>query len=274
MPASFKSKRLIFSLVCALIPTMAFIFSLVAFVPVFGVLFLAFGQYFAVSLVIFIVIAILFVFLSSKFLSHPLLSAIEGKGLLVGTFDSSGVIDLFNVEYTNPPDIVGGYKNKEIETIFDRDLIHTLVIRDEKVALTEAEILDKKKKVIGKKKVIVLPDRLDDASFALGNRYPFLIFNKNLNTFMSKQALSELEKTTFIKHLLLHLLKKTDELARNIRDFGRYVVEATKPRRLSLGEIAKKWWFWLIIIIIVIVLFVFIAPLIMQGIGQIGGGLK
>ena len=201
---------------------------------------------------IFIAIAVLFVVITIRVLHHPLLTVIEGKGMMAGTFDSSGRVELFNVAYSNPPILEGKYKGKDIETIFDRSLVHDLILHDDKAVMQKAKVVDKEGKPVKEVEVLVLPERKDEYVFALEKRYPFFIFNKNLGVFLSKESLSNLEKNIFAKHLILELLRKTAELANYMRDFGRYVIEATKPRRLSLRELVRKWWFWFIIIIVLL----------------------
>lgn len=256
----YRIKKIVMLLVLGLVPGALYPFLIVQFGIVMGT-------------AVFIAIAVLFVVISIRVLHHPLLTVIEGKGMMAGTFDSSGKIEIFNVVYNNPPILEGKYRGKDIETIFDRSLVHNLILHHDNAVMQKAKVVDEKGETVKEVDVLVLPEKKDEIVFAFEQRYPFFIYNKNLGVFMSKESLSNLEKNVFTKHLILELLRKTSELANYMRDFGRYVIEATKPRRFSLREVVKKWWFWLIMIIVIGVVTMLLYPSITNFMASMKGAI-
>lgn len=104
---------------------------------------------------------------------------------------------------------------------------------------------------------------MNKARFALFH-YPVLIYNEQLGTVVTKDFLSEQEKISFAEHGVLYLNRKMEELTSVVRDFGRYVVELTKPQG---GSIFTKWWVWVIVIILVALLVIMFAPSVMKVMG-------
>ena len=56
------------------------------------------------------------------------------------------------------------------------------------------------------------------------------------------------------------LNRRMEELSRDIKNFGRYVVELTKP----VGRLLQNKWFWIIIVILVVILGLLFAPAIIK----------
>jgi len=246
----FVIKKGIAFLLASIIPGLLFIIFILQFGLIWGT-------------AIFVAVAIFFSLLGSRLIRHPVMSMLEGKGMLVLSYDSTGRIDMFNVQY-KAPFLEGKFQNKNVTTVFDRELIHNLRVPKEGY-LVDAEVVDEKGKVIDKVKVLKIPDE-DEYKFGMESYFPVLIYNKNLDTFLSKTVLSDLEKYAFVKHLVLYLLKKTEELVGWMRDFGRYIIEFAKPKERF--AFIKKWWFWLLIGFIVMLLIIFLLP----AIGQLMGG--
>lgn len=89
--------------------------------------------------------------------------------------------------------------------------------------------------------------------------YPVLIYNDQTKSIITKDFLAEQEKAAFAEHGILYLNRKMQELTSVVRDFGRYVVELTKPQSGFFG----KWWVWIIIVIFVgILIALFAGPII------------
>lgn len=90
-------------------------------------------------------------------------------------------------------------------------------------------------------------------------QYPVLIWNSQLRQLLFKDDLSRLEAQYFA-HGLAYLHQKTGDLSNHIRDFGRYIVEMTKPAKGLL----QSWWFRIVIIVAIGILVALFAPSVIQ----------
>lgn len=187
---------------------------------------------------------------------------LEGKGLLTLTLDSTGVIDSF-ITGLKAPFIHGYLKGKEVDGLYNRDIVHYL---NTPTKGNVVEIEDEKGKIT---RWLKLPEenKKPENLFGFGP-YPCFIFNKNINSYLSKDSLSTFEKDVFTKQHALFILKKTEELGQNIRDFARYIVEQARPKKLSLLQ--NKWLLYVIIIAAVIVLMLLFGPALFQAFTNFG----
>jgi len=243
---------------------------LMGFLPTFlFFLFLLFGWglfYAIIAWLVGIVVGILIFNLLTK---HPVLQMLEGEGLLVLTIDSTGIIKPFICK-VKPPFLEGDLEGKKVSSIFDRDTIFYMK-KPEKASLRKLK-KEEAKNLLGdnfKEDVdyYILKYRKEDATkITYGfEHFPVLIYNKNLETFLTKDALAQVETEGIIKHLVLYLKKKTEELTAIMRDFARYVIEMTKPKGLPFGFLGK-WWFWVIVIFVIALLFLMFFPGLMESV--------
>lgn len=104
--------------------------------------------------------------------------------------------------------------------------------------------------------------------------YPCLIYNDQTKSILTKDFLGDQEKEAFAEHGILYLNRKMEELTSIVRDFGRYVVELTKPQ----GSIMGKWWVWIIIVVFVVILVALFAGPVINAIkgaaGSAGGAIS
>lgn len=211
------------------------------------------------TLVFFMASTFAMLFIASKLIQHPLLQLLEGEGVLALTIDSTGIIQPFICK-VEPPYVKGKVRGQEVTDIWDRETVFYLT-NPKKGMLTDAR--DEKGEIY---KVIVL-GRADEKNvnetFAF-NGYPTLIYNKMLNTFLTKQALATLEASSIVKHTIFHLNKRVEELTAMIRDFARYVVEQTKPKR---GFFGIGNWFWIILVIIIGIVIILLLPAFIESLG-------
>jgi hypothetical protein len=246
----YVAKKYVFMFLGSIIPVILFLMFLIS------------GLGLVVSMMLVFVVAVGILLTINKFLYHPLTALIEGKGMLTMTLDSTGFIDTFLVSAEHQPFVRGLYKGKMKETMFDREITQYLV-PPQKGRLVEATMLGENGKVVGKRKVLLMPTQQEKADylFAFGH-YPTFIYNKVLDTFLQKSALSDFEQKTFVRHAVMYLLKKTEELSSSVRDFARYIVEQIKPQK-SWFE-GKKWLIYVIIIVAVFIFIILFAPSIAQ----------
>jgi len=255
----FVAKKWVMAFLTGVIPTVCFIVALLS----------GFDLIMGMFLVFFI--ALIMVFISSLMLKHPLTELIEGKGMLTLTLDSTGFIESFLVDAQEQPFVKGIFRGKKVETMFDRDITQYL-IPPQKTRIVEATMINAEGKAIGKRQVLLMPtpEEKSDYLFSFGS-FPTFIYNKVLGTFLQKSLLSNFEQDTFVKHAVLYLLKKTEELSTSVRDFARYVVEQTRPKR-GFFE-GKKWIIYLLIAAAVVIFIVMFAPAIIDAMSGMGGVL-
>lgn len=253
-PNFFKIKKLVLLTVTGILPVMA----------MFVTLFLGMGLLISVGIII---ACLLFgIFLFTQLVRHPLLSLAEGEGLMLLTVDSTGVIVPAVVKMNAPKlfaDLGGG---KTVESIYDRSMIHYF-------QQPRTGTMDFKKSVGNFDEYTVRMERgrEHDITFMF-MQYPTFIYNKNTGTFVSKEQWAKYEEAMTVKHTVLYLKTKTEELTSIMRDFARYVVEQLKPKQgFSLGG----KWLWIILIggVIVVIAFLF-GPSIMQTGGSVVSSVK
>lgn len=226
---------------------------IMAFMPTMTFLIFIITTDFIQSIIAFLIVTPVAILLGNRLMSHPVLQYLEGKGLLVLTFDSTGTIESYLVNVNNPY-ISGMYRGKKAETIFDRDSVFYMGA-PQKVEGTMVE--DPNYEIINLK---VPKNKRNEYMFGF-QHFPVLIYNKNLETFLTKEALADLEKDTFVKHMVLYLNRKVEDLTASLRDFARYIVEQTRPRTSWLSSGALKW---ILLIGVIILLVVILAPFIIE----------
>lgn len=240
----FKIKKWGAFFLMAFVPTLTFYLTLVNY------------RDFIYAVIFFMVATLGMTVIASKLISHPLLELIEGKGIIAFTFDSTGIIQPFICRVI-PPFTKGRLGKQEITDVWDREAVFYLtrpkkgqltVARDEDGELYEVIVLGK----AGEKHV--------DELFGFEG-LPALIYNRALNTFITKSALAELESSSIVRHVIFYLNKRVEELTAMIRDFARYVVEQTKPKKglFGLGN-----WFWIILLIAIVVIVMLFVPAFMD----------
>ena len=79
-----------------------------------------------------------------------------------------------------------------------------------------------------------------------------MIYNKNMEAFLTKNSLAKMESESIMRHQLLYLKKKTEELTDAMRDFGRYVIEVgLRPKANFLSGLLGNKWLWIALLIII-----------------------
>lgn len=228
-----------------------------AFLPVLaytiGMVFYGFWIGFGL-LALFMIFSVL---LCNKLLSNPFTAMIEGKGLLCLNIDSTGIIKPFILKVIQPY-VTGKLENTPINDVYNRSTVLSLAN-----PVTEGTATEEKE---GGITLRINQDQFNQSRFGLYH-YPTLIYNGQLKSLVTKDHLSEKEKSGFAEHGILYLNRKMEELTGVLRDFGRYVVELTKPK----GSIFQNKWFWIVVIFVVIVLVLLVAPTIIKQFGGMAG---
>jgi hypothetical protein len=190
------------------------------------------------------------VLLSCLLLKNPFTDMLEGKGILALNIDSTGVIKPFIVSVQQPY-IIGWLNKTWIKGIFDRALVFNMAVPTKTKTPAKLNPGCKDKGIA----LVLDEDEYNRARFGFFH-YPVLIYNQNVQSFVTKDFLSDTEKTTFAEYLALYLNRKMEELTSAVRDFGRHVVELSKPQ----GSILQNKWFWIIMVIGMVILGIMFAP--------------
>lgn len=203
----------------------------------------------------FLIGLLLSMLLVTVLLRNPFTQMIEGKGIMVLNIDSTGVITPFLVGVQSPY-IRGRFQGKEVNDVFDREAVFNLAGPKLKggtaTPITEGE---------DQGGILI---RLNEEDYNRGRfamfHYPVLLWNNQIKSIVTKDFLSEMEKTAFAEHGVLYLNRKMEELTSVVRDFGRHVVELLKPKQ---GLFGNNWVIWLVIGLVVLLLAMF-GPAVWQ----------
>jgi len=214
-------------------------------------------------------------FLANYMLKTPFSDMLEGKGIMAIDLNSTGIITAFIVN-VDPPYIRGQLRGKPVVDVFDRNAVFNLKVpkknkgpfsRNLRVAYDEGppkppegagEIWRDDQ---GSINFSISEDKYNKARFAL-QQYPVLLYNSQIGSILTKDFLSEQEKTAFAEHQVLFLNQQMQNLTGHVRDFGRYIVEFMKPGKSRFG--GAKMWVTIIIVILVIILVALFAPSIIN----------
>ena len=233
--------------------------------PLFIFLFFLFGGY---DLLMSLAGAIIGVFLGGIIMNlmmrHPFIDLLSGEGLLVLTFDSTGVIKPYIAKVMSPfiSTVIDGQKQ---DTIFDRDTVFYTGLPGK----AEIRANDPSDGFIHYDMKV---KKGEETSITFGFlHYPTFIFNKNMGAFLTKDALGRMETEAVIKHLVLYLKKKTEELTSIMRDFARYVIEMSRPKANMFAGLFGNWFFWVALVIGAGIILYLIWPTIS---GMFAGGVQ
>jgi len=247
MSKMMKAKKLGTWFMLALFPMLAFIGSMM------------FVGNILISLLLGILIVILCIVIANFFLlNHPMIKAIEGDGVLIKVLDSTGIIR-HHLAKVVPPYVQSNIFGKRKEISFDRSVLwYSKRFKDGTVEEDKENLY------------IKLPKKEYSSSVFSMDGLPTLIYNSQLNVFITKDLLSNLETKTFSKHLVIYLTRRVEGLSAHIRDFARHVVEETRPKS-SFWEQNKA--IVIIGIVLIVIVVVVIAIMFMPAVTQTVGGV-
>ena len=243
----FKLKRWAALFLAGFLPTIAFYIGMM------------YGIFIAIPC--FIVSAVISILIASLILKNPFTSMLEGQGLLTFHIDSTGVVRPFLMALDQPY-VRSKQGNTLIEDVYDRECVLSVA------PPSKCGLLETKENAQGDKEIHIILNSNDfnKARFQMW-QYPLLIYNGQLKSLVTKEFLSQNEKQAFSEHGILYLNRKMEELTSLIRDFGRYIVELSKPTT----SIFKSKWFWIVIIFVgVVIAGLFGYPIIQQLMGKTG----
>lgn len=196
---------------------------------------------------------LIFSWIAGLLLRHPFTKLVEGEGLGVLDVSSTGVVTPFLINLKNS-EVRGRLGKIDIKGVFDRESVYQL--SDPVNVKAPLEI----NKETGDITIKISNADYHRSRFALYHR-PLLIYNSQIQSLLTKDYLSDKEKNTFTEYGLLYLVRKVEELSTAMLNFGRYVVEMTKPKTDFL-----KTYGWIIIVIGIGLLAVLFGPAIIEAI--------
>lgn len=205
----------------------------------------------------FFVGGLLGVILANMLIKNPFTDMLEGKGLLVLKIDSTGVIQPFILSLVQPF-VRGKLGGEEVNDVYDRNAVYNLA-----PPLKAGEFREDGDNF----SFSLSNDQFNKARFGMW-QYPVLIYNAQIGSLITKDSLANMEKGSFAEHFILYLNKVAENLDRNIRDFGRYVVEHLKPQD---GNFFTRNIFWIVIVVLIVILGILFAPTIMSAMKGAGG---
>lgn len=199
---------------------------------------------------------ILMVAIGNLLTRNPFTPVLEAQGYLALNISSMGGIIPF---------VLKPVKNK-VKGLFGGDNIEHMMDREAMMYLDKpksGEIYEDDDKII----IHLYKKDLNTSYFAF-NGIPTFIYNSQLGTFMTKEMLSKLETDTFARHEIMYMNQIAKELNGHMLNFGRYVIELTRPASNLLDNPIVKWVLLFILLIIGGILF---GPTILQGAEGIAG---
>jgi hypothetical protein len=197
---------------------------------------------------------IVFSIVAGQLLRHPFTKIVEGEGLAVFDVSSTGIVQPFLIRVAKN-EVVGKLGKSNIKGVFDRESVYQLA---EPVNVSAPLKIDEE---TGDVTITITNAEYHRSRFALYHR-PLLLYNSQIQSLLTKDYLSDKEKNTFTEYGLLYLVRKVEELSTAMLNFGRYVVEMTRPKQEFVGST----WFWILIIGGIGVLAVMFGPSILEAI--------
>lgn len=223
---------------------------------------------FLIALILLMVGVLLSVFVASKLLSNPFTLMVEGKGLLTMNIDSTGVIRPFIVGL-NQPYVIGKLQREMVNDVYDREAVLSMAAPIKAGQAVTSDKLNNESEEDKKDPGLYLRLTNDDfnkSRFGMYH-YPVLIYNNQVKSMLTKEFLSGQEKQAFAEHGVLYLNRKMEELTGHIRDFGRHIVELTKPKE----SIFKNKVFLVILIGFVVLMMLLFGKPLLNSIMATGG---
>lgn len=215
---------------------------------------------FWLAIVYMLGVALVSTIVAKFMIRNPFSAMLEGGGILIFDINSTGIIRPF-IAKIFPPRLHAKYNKKDLVDIYNRKAVFHL---------TPAIRL--KKDAILKDNGGVLID-VDEEEYNRGRyglmHYPVMVYNSQLGSIITKDWLSGKEVDGMADHTIIYLNEKLKDLTTAVRDFGRHVVELTRPKGQS---IFTNWIFWVVLIVVFIVIALLLGPYVLDMMGGLVGG--
>lgn len=208
---------------------------------------------------------------------NPYIAMLEASGLLVLSLDSTGIVTPY-VAKVDSKRLHLNTKKGFVSSVYDRAIGFYLrggkkaLFSDVKEQETKKDVLTGKVTVTGEKEFLEIRLPKEDFSKSYFNLMdkPMLFYNEKTETFLTKQALSDLENTILADYLSLVVLNKVQALGTQLTALTKVFSDYFKP--VSILRMLDNPWvkgFVLIITIIgIAVVVIMFGPQIMEVLGQ------
>lgn len=258
---NFKLLKIMSLFLVGFVPGVAMILALVVFLDVLLTIIFYFGSFGVMFLISYFILS-----------QNPFIAVIEKKGILGITLDSKGILQPFLIKIRGPL-MEAKLGKQKLMTNFDRNLL--FFMRPPKKAwawITKSQSINSAG-VSGEVEETInfsMPRNDYDKNVFSLNQMPVIFYNSVKELWISKEMLIEMESKLLAHHLLVYLLRKTEEFNSLLRDFVRYIMEQLRPKK----NIFASMGFWLMIIIICVafgIMAIMFGPEIMKMFSGSGG---
>ena len=189
------------------------------------------------------------------FLRNPFTEMLKKKGMLVLDITSTGFLNFFLVKVA-PPKIFGKYNGRIVEDMWDRNasIVMNLPSKSSSISYQDQN---------GNWNFRINNEDFQKSKMQL-NQYPVLLYNSQINTFVTKEFFNDIENSSFANHPIIRLNDLAFDLSTRLRDFSRGVVDNLKAGTNIFQSKAG-------IVVVVIFVVIIIIALIMGGPSLIEG---
>jgi len=231
---NYAWKRIVSYVISGLIPFMVFV-----------IMNLLYKDFVASALVAFISV-FLCVFIGRALTAHPYINMLESRGLVVFGINSSGIIQPYTAAVNLP--YLDLMKKNPLRTIFDRKIAFYLM-RPKRAELSENE----------EHVLMTVPKPKHTAINYSMQGTPVFLYNEKLNSFITKEFLSENENSIMTEHLTLVLLDQVRSFRKSVQDLTRHVVDQFAPNKFW-GILKNPWVMAMIIIVVMVLVVMLVLP--------------
>lgn len=194
--------------------------------------------------------ALILVVVAFKFTDSPFLRMYEGSSFGVLTIDSRGKLDFFDVKLQSGR-FVGEYDGKTITAPFMQSFFFRI-----------SDVFGKGKAVETGDKLTIELEKQDYSKSLFKTDFPILFWNRQLNSFVTKEWLQQGEKRDMIIALGYETRNQVQEYNKTASGITRMVVDMIGAKLKNQSHIL-----WILVIIIVAVLLYFLWPQLSSALG-------
>lgn len=201
---------------------------------------------------------LLSVVIGTILLNNPFQLMLEGKGLLTGTLDSTGIIKWFIVGLQKPY-VRGMVDDGEVTDVFNRDAV--FMMSPPQKAEKPAEV-----KEDGGLTINLTEKEVNTSRFGMW-QYPVFLWNGQNKTMITKDFLAKHESDMMARHNIIFLNRKVEQLSEDVKNFARHVVELHRKGKPKL----TAGWIIIIVIVLLAVLAWLFAPALIDAFSGVYG---
>jgi hypothetical protein len=207
-------------------------------------------------------ISIIMILLAWLLFRHPLLSWIEGSGLIAADINSTGIIPWYKVTIAQSRMTIG--IGKGIKSFFNRKLFEPLAISPKTLEATEQTDSNGEEEIVFRLKKEDYPR----AIFGTTPSKNILFFNGKSLRVVTKEWIASGEDKLLADHMLYDLKESVDTLGEQMGPFAKYIVEIMAR---ALGGFKMPSWWIIIIIVVLLAVGYFAFPYLQSMIGGAAG---